>query len=257
MLQLEHLASSNGVSTEVQLQLFDSTDYWHQFLDGDAKESNQMGGQDERLLLSSALQLTEWIVQERNESTTQSVEFNVTVKGIKPWTDECPDLYTALFTVTTAHTDGRQCTHYHAVKVGFRTISISRTGTLLLNNKPLKLKGVNRHEFNAWKGIGTFASFPSSLPSSKVETTQLESSDSKREMIRDLLMIKQSNFNAVRTSHYPNDSYFYLLCDYVGLYVVDESNIETHGLWDHFSDNPTYPPIPLLPLLQATQQLTL
>jgi beta-galactosidase len=122
-----------------------------------------------------------------------------------------------------------------------------RDGALLLNGCPIKLRGVNRHEFNAWKGIGAFSSFPSPALTPALAVVDHEAapsptneSSSKREAVRDVLMIKQSNFNAIRTSHYPNDAFFYLLCDHLGVYVVDEANIETHGLWDHFSDNPTH-----------------
>jgi beta-galactosidase len=123
------------------------------------------------------------------------------------------------------------------IQVGFRSVAVSpRDGALLLNGCPIKLRGFNRHEFNAWKGIGAFSSFPfpSLTPAPAVvgreaapTPTDASSSSSKREAIRDVLMIKQSNFNAIRISHYPNDAFFYLLCDHLGDYVIDEANIET------------------------------
>lgn len=176
------------------------------------------------------------------------VEFQAAIGDVEPWTAETPRLYTALFVLSSHGLDGggggeefQRCS-YHAVKVGFRRVSVSpRDGALLLNGRPLKLRGVNRHEFNAWKGIGAFSSFPTSATSasSLSSTTAADVDDnSKREAIRDVQMMKRANFNAIRTSHYPNDAFFYLLCDHLGVYVVDEANIETHGLWDHFSDDP-------------------
>lgn len=179
------------------------------------------------------------------------VEFQAAIGDVEPWTAETPRLYTALFVLRSHGLDGdggggeefQRCS-YHAVKVGFRRVSVSpRDGALLLNGRPLKLRGVNRHEFNAWKGIGAFSAFPTSATSasslSSTPAAEVVDDNSKREAIRDVQMMKRANFNAIRTSHYPNDPFFYLLCDHLGVYVVDEANIETHGLWDHFSDDPT------------------
>jgi len=127
---------------------------------------------------------------------------------------------------------------FYATNIGFRTICVAPEGVLLLNGRPFKLKGVNRHEFNARKGIGSFASFPPapgltaspSIIASDHSPTITASQSSKQEAIQDVKLIKQNNFNTIRLSYYPNDYYLYLLCDYYGLYVVDEANIETHGL---------------------------
>ena len=78
-----------------------------------------------------------------------------------------------------------------------------------LNGKRIVFKGVNRHEFSSDKGraIG------------------------REEMLRDIRIMKQHNINAVRTAHYPNQSEWYELCDEYGIYVIDETNLETHGTW--------------------------
>ena len=93
-------------------------------------------------------------------------------------------------------------------KVGIRQIEIV-DGSAYLNGKRLMLHGVNRHEFSPAKGraIG------------------------REEILTDLLTMKRNNINAVRTSHYPNQEEFYDLCDELGLYVMDEVNLETHGTW--------------------------
>ncbi|WGU68411.1 glycoside hydrolase family 2 TIM barrel-domain containing protein [Capnocytophaga canimorsus] len=78
----------------------------------------------------------------------------------------------------------------------------------LINGMPVKLKGVNRHDASS-------------------KTGQVVS---KEEMLKDVKLMKELNINAVRTSHYPNDPYFYELCDQYGLYVMDEANVENHGM---------------------------
>ena len=96
-----------------------------------------------------------------------------------------------------------------AQKVGFRQVRIVE-GRLLVNGQPVKIKGVNRHEFDMYTG--------------RYVTREL--------MRKDVLLMKRFGINAVRTSHYPNHPDFYDLCDQYGLYVMDEANIESHGLWD-------------------------
>lgn len=91
-------------------------------------------------------------------------------------------------------------------------------GLLLLNGKPLLIRGVNRHEHHPLHG--------------QVMDEQT--------MVQDILLMKQNNFNAVRCSHYPNTPRWYELCNRYGLYVVDEANIETHGMvpMNRLSDDP-------------------
>ena len=130
------------------------------------------------------------------------------------WTAETPELYTLTLTLTDAsglETDRKSC------RIGFRDIKIS-DGRLLINGAPVKLYGVNRHDHNEYSG--------------KTVT--------REDMEADVKLLKQYNFNAVRTSHYPNDPYFYELCDEYGLYVIDEANLETHGVGGKLSNDPKW-----------------
>ena len=108
-----------------------------------------------------------------------------------------------------------------AYDVGFRQVEISG-GLLKLNGQPLLIRGVNRHEHHPRHG-------------------QVMDEATMR---HDILLMKQHNFNAVRCSHYPNHPLWYRLCDRYGLYVVDEANIETHGMqpMNRLADDPLWLP---------------
>lgn len=125
----------------------------------------------------------------------------LTVRDVKPWTAETPHLYTLLFAVTSA---GK--TEYIARPVGFRTVAIA-DGLLKVNGKRILLKGVNRHEVGPTCGYVI----------------------TRDEMIAEIREMKAMNINAVRTSHYPNATDWYDLCDKYGLYLVCDANIEAHG----------------------------
>jgi beta-galactosidase/beta-glucuronidase len=138
---------------------------------------------------------------EAGEEQTLSAEIPVSTP--KKWSAEEPNLYTLLLTLTAL--DGTiQETRRFAV--GFRQIEI-RDQRLLLNGVPLILKGVNRHDTHPDGG--------------HVMTRQA--------LLRDMLVMKQHNINACRTSHYPPDPYWLDLCDQYGLYVIDEADLEAHG----------------------------
>ena len=130
------------------------------------------------------------------EETTYKTSFPV--KNPKKWTAETPNLYT--FTLST---EGQAT----AIKTGFRKVEIT-DGLLKLNGVPLIIRGVNRHEHD-----------PDTLWYVREDT-----------MLADIHLMKRHNINAVRTAHYPNIPRWYELCDEYGLYVVDEANIETHGM---------------------------
>ncbi len=134
------------------------------------------------------------------------------------WSAETPNLYRAVVQLRTA--DG-VLIEAEACDVGFRQIDI-KNGLLLINGKPLLIRGTNRHEHHPVNG------------QVMDEAT----------MVQDILLMKQNNFNAVRCSHYPNHPLWYTLCDRYGLYVVDEANIETHGMvpMNRLSDDPTWLP---------------
>jgi beta-galactosidase len=130
----------------------------------------------------------------------------VELADVELWYPERPTLYSALVHV---HADG-QLRQVFRLPIGFRKLEVVGK-QLLLNGKPLKIRGVNRHEFDPHTGY--------------VMTPEL--------MRRDLELMKQANVNFVRTAHYPNDPRWYSLCDKLGMLVMDEANVESHGLSYH------------------------
>lgn len=143
------------------------------------------------------------IVKEIN-NTEETIEGNI--NNVKLWSAEEPTLYT--LTIEVINNKTNEIYEVVTEKVGFREFKIINN-IMHINGKRIIFKGVNRHEFSCYNGRYV----------------------SKEEMIWDVKNIKQNNMNAVRTSHYPNQSYFYELCDEYGLYLIDEANLETHGTW--------------------------
>ena len=131
--------------------------------------------------------------------------FNKPVEKPALWSAEMPNLYT--LTLQLVGADGRVLEAV-SQKIGFREMAL-RGGQLLVNGQSVTFKGVNRHEFD----------------------TNMGRVISRESMIQDIKLMKQYNINAVRTSHYPNVTDWYDLCDEYGLYVIDEANIESHALW--------------------------
>ena len=136
------------------------------------------------------------------------------VESPKLWSSESPDLYTLLLSLVDP--SGNAIEHT-ALQVGFRRIEILDR-QLLINNRPVLIKGVNRHEHDPDHG----------------KTISEES------MHQDLRLLKQFNFNAVRNAHYPNHPRWYELCDEYGIYVVDEANIETHHYYSSLCRDPRW-----------------
>ena len=131
--------------------------------------------------------------------------------GIVSWSDERPKLYQGTLTA-----EGEQI----PVRIGFRRVAVV-DGVLTVNGKPIRLRGVNRHEWHPETG----------------RTLTPET------MLADVLLMKQHNVNAVRTSHYPPDQRFLDLCDEYGLWVIDECDLETHGfVFGGWHDNPSDDP---------------
>lgn len=120
------------------------------------------------------------------------------------WTAETPYLYKVMVTLQDDHNRIMEVIPQHT---GFRKVEI-KNGVLYVNGKAILIKGVNRHEMDPYTGQYI----------------------SHERMLQDIRIMKENNINAVRTSHYPNDPYWYELCDRYGLYVVDEANLESHGM---------------------------
>jgi len=134
-----------------------------------------------------------------------------TFDAVTPWSDEQPKLYEGFLVA-----DGETI----ALRIGFRRVSVDG-GVLTVNGKPIRLRGVNRHEWHP-------------------ETGRALTPDT---MLADVLLMKRHNINAVRTSHYPPDSRFLDLCDAYGLWVIDECDLETHGfVFGGWQGNPSDDP---------------
>jgi len=130
------------------------------------------------------------------------------------WSAETPTLYTLL--ITLEDSTGRVVERVRQ-RVGFRDVKIAG-GQMLINGQAVRLRGVNRHEHDPLLG--------------KVMTEE--------RMLQDILLMKRANINAVRTCHYPNVSRWYELCDSIGLYVMDEADIEEHGLRGALASDPDW-----------------
>jgi beta-galactosidase len=129
----------------------------------------------------------------------------------RKWTAETPYLYTTVLSIK----EGTQTIETVSTRTGFRKIEI-KGRLFLINGVPVKLKGVNRHE--NWPDDGHAIT--------------------EDQMIQDIILIKQANCNHVRTCHYSDDPRWYELCDEYGLYVLAEANLECHGAWDEFNEDP-------------------
>lgn len=151
--------------------------------------------------------------------TDENGKAKFTIESPLLWSAETPFLYSLLI-------DG--CGEFICEKVGVKRLEIEQ-GVIKLNGKAIKFKGTNRHDSDPFVGYAVTVDH----------------------MLKDLMLMKAFNINAVRTSHYPNDPRFVELCDKYGLYLIDESDLETHGtvqfkggykleLFNHFSDDPLY-----------------
>lgn len=148
---------------------------------------------------------------EGNEVGTQSMRAQMGANNLQfevmnplKWTAETPNLYN----LTVVLKQKGKTVDIRSVKVGFRKIELAKDGRMLVNGKSTLFKGVDRHDHSSLNGRTV----------------------SKEEMEKDVQLMKLLNINAVRTSHYPNNPYFYDLCDRYGIYVLSEANVECHGL---------------------------
>ena len=132
------------------------------------------------------------------------LKFDGALENVDVWSAETPNLYKLNVELLDKTGQTKQAI---SRKIGFRNIKIQNS-QVLVNGQPILIKGVNRHEHDYINGHVV----------------------SKESMLEDIKIFKKNNINAVRTSHYPNDPYFYELCDLYGIYVYDEANIESHGM---------------------------
>lgn len=137
-----------------------------------------------------------------------AIELLVDAPKPKLWSAEVPNLYQLLIQV---YDEDGVLSEVIEQKIGFRRFEL-KDGLMCINGKRIVFHGTDRHEFCCDSGRVV-----------------------SRELIeQDIVIMKQNNINALRTSHYPNQSYLYELCDEYGIYVIDETNLETHGLWDAY-----------------------
>ena len=141
-----------------------------------------------------------------NPSVGSTINLSIPVNNPKKWTAETPNLYDLVLSLN----NGTEVIDIRGQKVGFKEVKLAKNGEFLVNGNPILIKGVNRHDSSPLTGKTV----------------------SKADMETDIKLMKSLNINAVRTSHYPNNPYFYDLCDQYGLYVLAEANVECHDNWD-------------------------
>lgn len=188
----------------------------------DYKIETILDGADGVLIFRNESPISILLSMEQNEiSVAVGESAEIIIKDVKTWTAEEPFLYTL-----TLCANGEKIVE----RVGFRQVTIDGK-VFKINGQPVKLKGVNRHDFHCETGA----------------TVRLE------DMVHDIQLMKELYVNAVRTSHYPNSPEFYLLCDVYGLYVMDEADLEMHGAsvcegkhsdesWSFFAENDFFAP---------------
>ncbi len=140
-----------------------------------------------------------------NKKEAEKLTFSKEIDNPKKWTAETPNLYSLVISLKN---EAGEIVEVVTSKIGFRKIELIDT-IFLVNGKPVLIKGVNRHEHDQYNGHVI----------------------SEEAMIKEIALMKQFNINAVRTSHYPSCERFYELCNEYGLYVTNEANIESHGMY--------------------------
>ena len=188
-------------------------------IDVDIKNYNDF---DSKLTVQSKLydkknKIIKTFIEDVEIKALSSLKVNLSEEILEPllWSAEQPNLY---YLTTTLIQDGKE-TQAIGQQVGFRKIEL-KSGQILVNKQPILFKGVNRHEHDEFTGHVV----------------------SKESMLKDIEIMKQNNINAVRTSHYPNDPYWYELCNKYGIYLIDEANVESHGFGYQKDKTPAYKP---------------
>ncbi|SCK02257.1 Beta-galactosidase [uncultured Clostridium sp.] len=179
------------------------------YKNGILKANLLLNGNEEAIIQYELLDKDDEVIisgEKENISINNEITVDLEMKVGNPnlWSAEAPFLYTLKILLITAG----EVVETVLQKIGFRRFEL-KDGIMKLNGKRIVFNGVNRHEFNCNSGRVVC----------------------EEDMIWDLKTMKQNNINAVRTSHYPNNTRFYELCDEYGLYVIDEVNLESHGTW--------------------------
>ena len=192
----------------VKTNLYDDLKYANVVLDLDISNFNQIAT-DCMLDAELSFQGDDNVAVSRNKITSdggqeQQIQISLNIESPKLWTAETPNLYDLYISLVTEADQTPQVIHQ---KVGIRKVEIAG-GQLKVNNIPITIRGVNRHEHDP-------------ITANVI---------SEERMIQDIKLMKQFNINAVRTSHYPNHPRWYELCNTYGLYLIDEANIESHGM---------------------------
>ena len=195
----------HGIFRDVLLTSFADTRIEDVVADASLDQDNVTGTLKVEVAVTGAQEVQLRLMDGEQEMVSQVLQVNkgraqadIRLPGIRPWTAETPNLYTLLLEIP-----GQA----EAVRLGFRRVEIIGE-RLFVNGKSIKIKGVNRHDTHETLG----SVMPVDL------------------LLRDALIIKRNNMNAVRTAHYPTDPRFLDICDEVGLYVIDEADIECHGV---------------------------
>jgi len=188
------------------------TNFTDQSLEGWTIEAQLYDPETEPVLAQPLSRTVSSIIDEKypQRDNVKFALLEAKVSNPQKWSAEFPNLYTLVLTLKDA--EGKTI-EAESCRVGFRKVEI-KDGQLFVNGRSIKLFGVNRHEHDPDHGRA--------IPVSR--------------MIQDIKLLKQHNINAVRTSHYPDDPTWYDLCDQYGIYLIDEANLESHGLKGYLSN---------------------
>ena len=174
----------------------------------------------EEMTIKAVLTGSSEILFDSTAVVKKSILFEAVIDQINPWSAENPYLYNLQINLINSQ---KEVIESLTQQVGFKRVEII-DGNLLVNGKAIMFRGVNRHEWDPVRGR----------------------SITEEIMIKDIKLMKENNINAVRTSHYPNQERWYELCNEYGLYVIDEANIEAHGMqfhensYGHIANDPTW-----------------
>ena len=169
-----------------------------------------IGGIDDVTIEASLRDGDEKEIWNGNAEGKEEVFFKASGLAVLPWSAEEPRLYRLYLYVKN---EEGQILEFIPQKVGFRRFEM-KDRIMCLNGKRILFKGVNRHEFDPVRGRAI----------------------TREDMLWDIRFMKQHNINAVRTSHYPNQTLWYELCDEYGIYLIDETNLESHGSWQKLGE---------------------